>query len=100
MMKFYNSGFQNESVLHDYLNYGCNCFLEGNWGRLSDPGHGAPIDPLDTTCYDYKECLTEVKNEFGKSCKPENVDYRYGKYSLISGIFVSLLPLELLSGFL
>jgi len=76
MMEHFNTEFGNDDRRHEYFNYGCNCFMEGNWGRISGLGHGAPIDPLDATCYSYKNCLSVVRATYGSNCKTEDVDYR------------------------
>lgn len=74
MMNQFNPAFAQKT--HEYFNYGCNCFLEGNWGEMNSAGHGTPIDPLDATCSSYKTCLAVVAANYGPNCKPENVNYR------------------------
>lgn len=43
MMGFYNPGFDERK----YWAYGCNCLILGD-RPMSDPGHGQPVDALDT----------------------------------------------------
>ena len=43
---------------------------------MSDPGYGLPIDPLDTACKTYRECIWCVNKQFeGGLCQPEIVAY-------------------------
>ena len=42
---------------------------------MSDPGLGAPVDELDTTCKRYKDCLKCAMAEFGQNCLPEFISY-------------------------
>ena len=44
---------------------------------MSDPGLGAPVDELDTTCKRYKDCLKCAMAEFGQNCLPEFVRYGF-----------------------
>jgi hypothetical protein len=46
---------------------------------MSDPGHGPPIDALDTVCKAYKDCLKCAREEHGEWCIGEFQRYRYGK---------------------
>lgn len=78
MMEHFNTEFSNDGRRHEYFNYGCNCFMEGNWGTISGKGHGAPLDPLDATCFSYKNCLSVVRANYGSNCKPEDVNYSHG----------------------
>ena len=45
---------------------------------MSDPGHGPPVDALDTVCKAYKDCLKCARMEHGDSCIGEFTQYRYG----------------------
>ena len=45
---------------------------------MSDPGHGPPVDALDTVCKAYKDCLKCARMEYGDSCIGEFTRYRYG----------------------
>ena len=45
---------------------------------MSDPGHGPPVDALDTVCKAYKDCLKCARMEHGDSCIGEFTRYRYG----------------------
>ena len=43
---------------------------------MSDPGYGLPVDPLDTACKTYRECIWCVNKQFeGGLCQPEIVAY-------------------------
>ena len=43
---------------------------------MSDPGYGLPVDPLDTACKAYRECIWCVNKSFeGGLCQPETVAY-------------------------
>merc|ERR1712025_1181954 len=52
MMKHHNMDFDERK----YWSYGCNCLILGD-RPMSDPGHGPPIDSLDTVCKAYKDCV-------------------------------------------
>ena len=45
---------------------------------MSDPGHGPPVDALDTVCKAYKDCVKCARMTFGDQCIGEFVKYRYG----------------------
>lgn len=45
---------------------------------MSDPGHGPPVDALDTVCKAYKDCLKCARMEHGDTCIGEFTRYRYG----------------------
>ena len=45
---------------------------------MSDPGHGPPVDALDTVCKAYKDCVKCARIEYGDMCIGEFVKYRYG----------------------
>ena len=47
--------------------------------------NGAPVDELDQTCREYKNCLSCVAKEHGRSCMAESVDYSYGKTNGLLG---------------
>jgi len=48
---------------------------------MSDPGHGPPIDALDTVCKEYKDCQKCARQAHGDWCIGEFYRYRYGKYN-------------------
>jgi len=73
MMGHYNSEFDERK----YWAYGCNCLILGD-RPMSDPGHGPPVDALDTVCKAYKDCLKCARMEHGDTCIGEFVKYRYG----------------------
>lgn len=73
MMENYNSDFDERK----YWAYGCNCLILGD-RPMSDPGHGPPVDALDTVCKAYKDCLKCARMEHGDSCIGEFTKYRYG----------------------
>ena len=43
---------------------------------MSDPGHGPPVDALDTVCKAYKDCVKCARMEYGEMCIGEFVQYR------------------------
>ena len=45
---------------------------------MSDPGHGPPVDSLDSVCKTYKDCLKCARMTYGDSCIGEFVKYKYG----------------------
>lgn len=45
---------------------------------MSDPGHGPPVDALDTVCKAYKDCVKCARMEYGEMCIGEFVKYKYG----------------------
>ena len=73
MMTHYNPTFDDRK----YWAYGCNCLILGD-RPMSDPGHGPPIDPLDTVCKAYKDCQKCARDAYGSSCIGEFVAYNYG----------------------
>jgi hypothetical protein len=79
MASFYNSNFDERT----YWGYGCNCFTTSD-RPLSDPGHGAPVDELDTVCQKYKLCAKCVKEEFGNQCVTELIEYNFSNSGSIS----------------
>ena len=52
MMDFFNDDFDERK----YWAYGCNCLILGD-RPMSDPGHGLPVDALDSVCKAYKDCV-------------------------------------------
>jgi len=73
MMEHYNSEFDERK----YWAYGCNCLILGD-RPMSDPGHGPPIDALDTVCKAYKDCLKCARQTHGDTCIGEFIKYKYG----------------------
>jgi len=73
MMSFYNPDFDERK----YWTYGCNCLILGD-RPMSDPGHGPPVDALDTVCKAYKDCLKCARMTHGDTCIGEFVKYKYG----------------------
>ena len=45
---------------------------------MSDPGHGPPVDALDSVCKAYKDCVKCARLSYGEMCIGEFVKYRYG----------------------
>ena len=73
MFRNYNPDFDQRK----YWTYGCNCLILGD-RPMSDPGHGPPVDALDTVCKAYKDCVKCARMEYGEMCIGEFVKYRYG----------------------
>lgn len=73
MMSHYNADFDERK----YWAYGCHCFILGD-RPMSDMGKGAPLDDLDKTCKQYKECLLCARMQYGDECIGEAVKYTYG----------------------
>ena len=71
--KFYMPDFDERK----YWAYGCNCLILGD-RPMSDPGHGKPVDELDTVCKAYEDCVKCVQMEYGDQCIGEFKKYRYG----------------------
>ena len=44
---------------------------------MTQPGKGAPIDALDTTCKAYKDCLKCARETYGEMCIGEFVEYNF-----------------------
>jgi len=74
MMGHYNPDFDERR----YWTYGCNCLILGD-RPMSDPGHGPPVDALDTVCKAYKDCVKCARQEYGEMCIGEFVKYKYGE---------------------
>jgi hypothetical protein len=74
MMEHYNADFDERK----YWTYGCNCLILGD-RPMSDPGHGPPVDALDTVCKAYKDCQKCARMEHGDTCIGEFVRYKYGE---------------------
>jgi len=72
MMTHYNPDFDERK----YWAYGCNCMILGD-RPMSDPGHGPPVDALDTVCKKYKDCVKCARMTHGDTCYPENIKYKY-----------------------
>ena len=68
MMTHYNPDFDERK----YWAYGCNCMILGD-RPMSDPGHGPPVDALDTVCKKYKDCVKCARMTHGDTCYPENI---------------------------
>jgi hypothetical protein len=73
MMRHYNPSFDERK----YWTYGCNCLILGD-RPMSDPGHGPPVDALDTVCKAYKDCVKCARLTHGEQCIGEFVKYKYG----------------------
>jgi len=71
LMGHYNNQFDERK----YWAYGCNCLILGD-RPMSDPGHGPPVDALDTVCKAYKDCLKCARMQHGDSCIGEFTRYR------------------------
>ena len=69
-MNYYNSDFDERQ----YWTYGCHCLMLGD-RPMSDMGHGAPLDALDSVCKAYKECQKCAREQFGEMCIGEFVRY-------------------------
>lgn len=74
MMAHYNPDFDERK----YWTYGCNCLILGD-RPMSDPGHGPPVDALDTVCKAYKDCQKCARQAHGNMCIGEFVRYKYGE---------------------
>ena len=57
MMDYFNDDFDERK----YWAYGCNCLILGD-RPMSDPGHGLPVDALDSVCKAYKDCVKCAKD--------------------------------------
>lgn len=64
-----------------YLDYGCNCNFLGD-KPLAAAGHGAPLDPIDQACKNYKDCQRCVQMDDGADCNTENEDWFYSFQSI------------------
>ena len=63
MMDYFNDDFDERK----YWAYGCNCLILGD-RPMSDPGHGLPVDALDSICKAYKDCV---------KCAKDRVSFRW-----------------------
>lgn len=71
-MNFYNANFDARR----FWAYGCNCLILGD-RPMSDPGLGPPVDALDNSCKQYKDCLKCAAMTYGETCKGELVKYKF-----------------------
>jgi len=71
MMEHYNPEFDERK----YWAYGCNCLILGD-RPMSDPGHGPPVDALDSVCKEYKDCVKCARLTYGEMCIGEFVRYK------------------------
>merc|ERR1711953_906825 len=69
-MQYYNADFDERK----YWTYGCQCLILGD-RPMSDPGHGPPIDELDSVCKQYKDCQKCARMRHGEFCIGEFVEY-------------------------
>ena len=69
-MTYYNNDFDERK----YWTYGCQCLILGD-RPMSDPGHGPPVDELDTVCKQYKDCQKCARMTHGEMCIGEFVRY-------------------------
>lgn len=69
-MTYYNNDFDERK----YWAYGCQCLILGD-RPMSDPGHGPPVDELDTVCKQYKDCQKCARMTHGEMCIGEFVRY-------------------------
>ena len=76
MFTAYNPMFNDRQ----YFAYGCNCLLLGD-RPITDPSLGPPVDELDSTCKQYKDCNKCVREQFGEQCVSE-----FRSYNFISGV--------------
>lgn len=74
MAQLFDPDFDNKII----TDYGCNCPELGD-RPLSDPGKGAPVDPLDKVCQKFKRCTRCAKDEFGEDCISEMIRYKFNK---------------------
>ena len=62
-MSNYNPDFDERK----YWTYGCHCLMLGD-RPMSEMGHGAPKDALDSVCRAYKECQKCARDVHGETC--------------------------------
>ncbi|CAG5080013.1 Oidioi.mRNA.OKI2018_I69.PAR.g9444.t1.cds [Oikopleura dioica] len=75
MAKVFDGSFDKRVITR----YGCNCPHIGD-RPLSDPGKGAPVDPLDRVCLSFKQCTKCAKERFGEECISEFQRYSYSEF--------------------
>ena len=56
--------------------YGCNCITVGE-NPKSAPGYGSPVDELDQSCKQYKDCIKCSMAKYGDQCIGELIQYRF-----------------------
>merc|ERR1712176_12370 len=67
--------FNPDFKIVKHMSYGCNCNMIIGDRPLSQSGAGQPLDALDATCRDYKECQRCVRARFGDRCVGELTSY-------------------------
>ena len=71
MMDYFNDDFDERK----YWAYGCNCLILGD-RPMSDPGHGLPVDALDSVCKAYKDCVKCAKDRVLYQKAPRDRKYQ------------------------
>merc|ERR1719361_2438269 len=68
-----------------YCYYGCYCLPEGSH-NIAAGGYGKPLDPIDQSCFDFKQCyrclIDEHKDQHQNkshdgACRGEEIGYAY-----------------------
>jgi len=81
------NGAKGEWDERKYWGYGCHCFMVGD-RPMSEMGHGIPVDNLDSSCRQWKECQMCVRENHGDDCIGEFVKYTW-KYSSKKGFEIT-----------
>ncbi|CAG5104243.1 Oidioi.mRNA.OKI2018_I69.chr1.g1159.t1.cds [Oikopleura dioica] len=69
---------QAEQKFGRYCYYGCYCLPEGSH-NIASGGYGRPVDNIDQSCFDFKQCYRCLVEEYDgeRECKGEEVGYRF-----------------------
>lgn len=77
------NGAKGEWDERKFWGYGCHCFMVGD-RPMTEMGHGIPVDNLDSSCRQWKECQMCVRQNHGDECIGEFVKYTW-KYNAKKG---------------
>ena len=70
--------FQTDRSFSKFYEYGCHCWQDRSGMMLS--GGGKPVDAIDKSCMQHKQCSKCAKIDFGEEC------HEYRGYRMIGNV--------------